>query len=248
MTSHHEAQGAGDCLGSERHAELDGDLRAATRRLLQAADVLPDADWEAPSVCAGWSRAHVLAHLALNAEGLTGVLRGLTTGVPTTTYASVEARDRDIVDLAAAAPDVVRRRLHDSAAELDAALVAAGEVPADATFERTPGGPVLRAGVIPGMRLREVEIHHADLLVGYSPADWPARTAERFLRRDARVHASAGLRVEATDTGGTWEFGQVGPEAPVVRGPVTALAWWASGRDPGWTVTCSTGVLPTLPG
>ena len=34
------------------------------------------------------------------------------------------------------------------------------------TFERTPGGRVIRYAAIPGMRLREVEIHHVDLDAG----------------------------------------------------------------------------------
>ena len=43
-------------------------------------------------------------------------------------------------------------------------------------IERTPGGDRTFAGAASrGMRLREVEIHHADLDAGYTHADWPAR-------------------------------------------------------------------------
>ena len=70
------------------------DLAAATRRLIRTADGLADADYGAPTECTGWTRAHVLAHLALNAEGLAGALRGIVEGRPTPMYASQERRDR----------------------------------------------------------------------------------------------------------------------------------------------------------
>ena len=56
----------------------------------------------APSGLPDWTRAHVVAHLALNAEGLASVLTSRIEGEPTSMYRSDEARDGDIDDLAAA--------------------------------------------------------------------------------------------------------------------------------------------------
>ncbi len=211
-------------------------------------DALADDAWSAPSVCAGWSRAHVIAHLALNAEGLGGAVRGLLDGRPTTMYVSNERRDEDIVALAAAPPDQVRDRVRSSAVLFADAVTGLASLPEGTTFERTPGGVVVPAAVVPTLRLREVEIHHADLDAGYGHADWPAETAEAFLSRDAGRYDGAGFTAHATDLDREWSLGSPAADAPVVSGPVSALAWWMTGRDPGGQLTSSTGTLPTMEG
>ena len=49
-------------------------LDAGTRRLVRTVDALDDEQWPQPSLLPGWSRAHVVAHLLLNAEALAGAL------------------------------------------------------------------------------------------------------------------------------------------------------------------------------
>lgn len=222
------------------------DVEAATARLLSTVNSLPDADWAAPSHCAGWSRAHVIAHLALNAEGLAGVLRGIAEGRPRTMYTSNDDRDRDIEEMATEPPDRLRERLRSAAAAFDAALAASGPVPEGTTFERTPGGQVMPADVVPMLRLREVEIHHADLDAGYGWADWPLETARSFLDRDVRHYQGPELTLAPTDHPARWTVGDAGEEAVVVSGPIGALAWWSTGRDPGAVLSSSTGHLPTM--
>ena len=46
-------------------------LDSGTRRLVRSVDAIPDDQWIQPSLLPGWSRSHVVAHLTLNAEGLT---------------------------------------------------------------------------------------------------------------------------------------------------------------------------------
>ncbi|MCR1782955.1 maleylpyruvate isomerase family mycothiol-dependent enzyme [Nocardioides carbamazepini] len=223
-------------------------LTAATERLLTTARSLTDDDWAAPSLCAGWSRAHVLAHLALNAEGLAGVLRGIRDGRPTTMYASDGARDGDIDVLAAEPPAVVIERLvAGSAALADVAGVSAGLAPGT-TFERTPGGQLMPADGVPALRLREVEIHHADLDAGYSASDWPPATAIAFVGNDAARYDGPGFHVVATDEPARWAFGSPAANAPTVSGPLGALAWWATGREPAAVLSSTTGTLPSLEG
>jgi maleylpyruvate isomerase len=223
-------------------------ISLATERLLTTADALPDADWGAPSVCVGWTRAHVLAHVALNAEGLGGAVRDLLDGRPTTMYASNDRRDEDIAALAAAEPDSIRGRLRTSAAFFADAVAGLPTLPPDATFDRTPGGIVMPAAIVPTLRLREVEIHHADLDAGYGHANWPVETAADFLDRDVGRYDGAGFIAHATDLDRDWTFGSPAADAPVVSGPASALAWWATGRDPGDYLTSSTGTLPIMEG
>lgn len=221
---------------------------AATDRLLATVDRLSDGDWAADSGCMGWTRGHVIAHLALNAEGLGSAVRGLLAGTPTLMYASDGARDADIATLAVAEPAYVRERLRTSAGHLADAVADLTTLSEDATFERTPGGVRMRAHAVPLLRLREIEIHHADLRAGYAHADWPAETAVGFLELDADRFTGSPVLARATDIDRTFAFGAAGDDSPVVTGTASALAWWSSGRDPGDALTSSTGSLPNMEG
>lgn len=222
-------------------------------RLLATVEDLPPDAWRAPSLCAGWSRAHVIAHLALNAEALAGALHGILSGTPTLMYPSEEARDADIDALAAQPPEAVLERLIESAAAFGEVVREIASMPDGASFERVPGGVVMRAAFVPELRLREVEIHHADLDAGYTHADWPAETVAAFLDRDAGRYDGPPFLAHATDLGRTWPFGSPGPDAPTVEGPGSAIAWWATGRTvpdagAGAVLSSSTGELPRMEG
>ncbi|WP_435768616.1 maleylpyruvate isomerase family mycothiol-dependent enzyme [Nocardioides sp. SYSU DS0651] len=227
---------------------MDDTLRRADQRLLDDVGAMAERLWGGESLCRGWSRAHVVAHLALNAEALAGVVRGAAEGRAVPMYAAGDARDADIAALSGEPPALVRERLLAATDAFDDALTVLGSVPDGATFERTPGGRVLPVSVVPALRLREVEIHHADLAVGYSYADWPVTTAAAFLDADAGRHEGEAFTALATDADLRWLFGDPGPAAPVVRGPVAALAWWATGRELGPVVSSTTGRLPTMEG
>ena len=56
--------------------QLNDQLDLATQRLLDAARVLPESELRAPSLLPGWSRAHVLAHVARNADAMRSLLTG----------------------------------------------------------------------------------------------------------------------------------------------------------------------------
>ena len=62
------------------------------------------------------------------------------------------------------------------------------------------------------MRMREVEIHHADLGLDYTAADWPPEFVVLLLdsRADARTTASRFV-AHATDLDRSWTFGSGGP-------------------------------------
>src|SRR5215210_274535 len=159
---------------SDKTQELDPQaqfelLQEATQRLVRTVDGLDDEDLAGRSGLPDWTRAPVVAHLALNAEGLAGVLQGRIEGEPATMYRSDEARRQDIHELAAAEPAELRERFLAGTTLLNDAVDRLPDELWTETFERTPGGRVIRYAAIPGMRLREVEIHHVDLAAGFGP-------------------------------------------------------------------------------
>lgn len=279
-------------------------LASATDRLLSTIDQMPARAFTEPSLLPGWSRAHVLAHLALNSKALAAVLTTIGQESPLPMYASDAGRDLDIARMATQSASHIADRVAVGAAMLaghlgggpspDHALESVGaaghttesglglrgsariatsvspahdDVPAatgsaphtrssathlgpnsespaardqasntvhggpsssddralnagvfaraaaessaaledlskPGTFERTPGGRVMDAAQIPLMRWREVEIHHADLNLGYGPDDWHPEFTEYLLAlaawdRDPEFDVT--LRIEAYD-------------------------------------------------
>ncbi len=220
-------------------------LPDATRSLIRTVDGLPDAAYAEPSLLPGWSRGHVVAHLALNAEGLAGVLNGLTSGEETTMYASNEARDDDIEELAGAEPAELRERLLAATTELADAIERATEQAWQGTVLRTPGSDITFPAVqVPTKRLGEVEIHHADLDAGYDRTMWPVEFATDIVTNVSRRLDHLGpLTLRATDVGQSWDVGGTG--GPWVAGTLADLAWWVTGRGDGDGLVSETGTVPT---
>ncbi len=221
-------------------------LPEATRRLIRSADELDETAYAGPSLLPGWSRAHVLAHLALNAEGLAGALTGIVEGGAVPMYASQEDRDGDIEELAAQQPAAIRTRLLGASTDLTDAMAA---IPPDAwrtTVERVPGGPVFPASAVADMRLREVEIHHVDLAAAYDRGDWPSAFAallvDGALARRAAQGGEPEFSVRATDLDREWDAGA----GPTVSGTAADLGWWLTGRGRGEGLTCEGGELPRI--
>jgi maleylpyruvate isomerase len=218
-------------------------------RLVRSVDRLSGDDWSAPSGLPGWTRAHVVAHLALNAEALGGVLRGEVEGSPVPMYESQDARDDDIEELSGADHAALRERLLAGTAEFPEAVQAVPPDRWEGRFERTRGGPTLPLRAVPLMRVREIEIHHVDLDVGYSPDDWPRQFAEELVDGMLkRQQPDEPFRVRPLDSDRTWEAGEPGDDPVVVTGPVAQVAWWLTGRTPGEQVSCSRGQLPQIGG
>jgi maleylpyruvate isomerase len=220
-------------------------LPDATRRLIRTADGLSDEAYAKPCGLPGWTRGHVLAHLALNAEGLAGALGGIVDSERVPVYHSQEVRDRDIDRLAAAGPSVIRNRLLGATTDLADALDSLPDDQWDTTIDRVPGGRTFTAGDVPGMRLGEVEIHHADLAAGYSRGDWPAAYVLVMLdgRSEKGVSADTSFHVRATDLDRLWRFGEGGP---TVSGTGADLGWWLTGRGTGEGLASDSGTLPQI--
>lgn len=234
-------------------AALDGyllQLRSATAGLLGAAGGLSDADVRAPSLLPGWTRGHVLTHLARNAEGGTRLLNWARTGVPGYEYESAATRAAEI-EQGAGRPAAVL--VADVRTRAEGFFAAAGQMPAQAwqqTVRWTTGHETEAALVVP-MRLGEVLIHHVDLDTGYRPRDWPAAFTGDYLARALAAlgdHPEWAVRLEATDTGRVHDAGEMRPAAPVITGPEYALLAWLLGRsDGGELARTGNGPLPPVP-
>jgi maleylpyruvate isomerase len=244
---------------------LAADVTRADERLLATAATLDDTAVRAPSRLPGWTRGHVLTHIARNADSYVNLLTWARTGVETPMYPSVERRNADI-EAGAGRPS----------AEHVADLTAAAERFAAAVDAMTPGawgvpvrhlnGRELRPPQVVWGRLREIEVHHVDLGAGYGPGDWseaftlhllreivgepgPAWPALRVSADD--LHFSAGLAGPGAGSArtGAGSAGSGAGSAPVeVRGPARALAAWLIGRSNGDDLShTGDGALPDLP-
>lgn len=141
-------------------------VRSHTDLLLGTARTLDDAT--APSLCVGWSRGHVLTHLARNADGMAALVRAAVDGTGETMYLSDQARDADIAAGASRPLPELVADLEHSAAVLAAALPRLGPDHHGIRLDRTPGVHLMHAARIPFLRLREVVYHHVDLDAGFT--------------------------------------------------------------------------------
>lgn len=222
-------------------------LAEAGQRLTRSVDGLQPDDWSADSLLPGWTRAHVVAHLALNGEALRDVIRGEVDQAQVPMYPSSEQRDIDIEELSRAGSPVLRERLLGSLTTFVEALRSVPDDVWSRRFERTPGGPTFPLDAVPFMRVREIEVHHADLGLDYSADDWPQAFAEVVVDSMVRrLEPDEGFRITPLDSERTWVVGDDGGDSPVVTGPVAHLAWWLTGRTPSKQVTSSRGDLPEI--
>lgn len=222
------------------------EMVVASTRYLGALSALGDDDVRAPSLLPDWSRAHVITHLARNADGFCNLLRWAETGVPGGMYDSQAQRDKDIEQGAQRSAHSLRVDAAASAGRLLQALNELDVRHEDALVGRTPEGPLFPAREIPFRRRVEVEVHHADLGLDFSHDDWDPYFADAVVGRTMEDRADGPAMVlRATDTGGLWKFGVPG-QGPEVTGKAADLAWWVLGRGDGGGLTTDADRLPEI--
>ncbi|MCX4909635.1 maleylpyruvate isomerase family mycothiol-dependent enzyme [Streptomyces sp. NBC_00878] len=228
-------------------------VRDATERLLIAVAKRDNVSVTGPSRLPGWSRGHVLAHLARNADALVNVLEGRPM------YVSGEARDADIERDAPRPLETHLTDLRESAARFQEA----GAAPAD--WSRTVelrNGVTDSASGVPFRRWIEVELHHVDLGIGYDLEHLPEEFVEReisFLTGRFTGHPEV-PHTRVTDGTRAWSTGRSsgdgGPGRAVgagegadvtVSGSAPALLGWLAGRRDGSALSIDGGLLPVLP-
>ncbi|NUP52887.1 MAG: maleylpyruvate isomerase family mycothiol-dependent enzyme [Catenulispora sp.] len=231
----------------------------ATAHLLATAAELTDEDLRGPSRCAGWTRGHVLTHIARNADGLANLLNTAATGEVTPMYESVAKRNADIEAGSSRDAATQLTDLRESAARFAEAYAAAAAADGwGAGVFRTPGAEPFPAYEVPGKRLGEVLIHHVDLDLDFTPAHWSdaftdacfAGALERFEAREDFPP----LRLDAEEEDEVYGIKAAADDATVltVRGPKRALLAWLLGRASGDGLVAALpeggrGTLPELP-
>jgi maleylpyruvate isomerase len=225
------------------HALLDG-VRKLDDEWARAIGGLGEPELRAPSALPGWSRAHVLAHIARNADGLRNLLVWANTGAETPMYASPEARDADIEASARHGAADLLADFVASAAHFE--KYAAG-MPDEAWARevRNRQGAPITGTVVARMRLSELTIHLADLDRGYDLDR--ALGLLGPLTEDIVQHAitSRGAHLPAlrlVADGFEWTMGAA-PGA-TVRGSSGELLAWLSGRSDGSALD---GDVPRIP-
>lgn len=143
----------------------------AHQRLAEGIAGLTDEQVRQPSLLPDWTVAHLLTHIARNADGHAQRLEGALRGEEVRRYpGGPDQRNGDIEAGAARPAAELKDDIATSSRRLEAVwqeCEAAGWPHAD-----------LRAGdpwdtpASPARRLREVELHHVDLGLGYTAAAW----------------------------------------------------------------------------
>jgi len=198
-----------------------------------------------PSLLPGWSRAHVVAHVALNGESLAACLEGLRHERPVPMYASDEQRDADIEELAGAQAADLRDRALGATTLFQEAVELLPDELWSGSIDRLPGGPAWPVATVVATRRRELEIHHVDLGAAYTHRQWPHDFVAELLDVVAVDHGSAGpFTVRANDLGRSWEVGGTG--GTTVSGSGADLGWWLTGRGSGEGLATDQGSLPRL--
>lgn len=231
------------------HVEL---MRAGEAHVLGLVAALDDGALAAPSLLPGWRRAHVVAHLARNADALGNLFAWATTGVERPMYTSAEQRAEGIDSSAEQAPDALRADVEAASARL---LRTVETLPAEAWDApvRTARGRAITAAEVPWMRIRETWVHAVDLGTGASFDDIPGPVVDELL-----AEVAGGLTGRADDcppmtvveAGGSrsWALGPAEGRVEVA-GPPPALLAWLIGRSDGATLSTTPAAarLPVPP-
>ncbi len=220
--------------------------RLGTEFFRDGVDALPAGGLVGESLLPGWTRAHVVAHVASNALAIGRLAQWAATGVETPMYASVDVRNAEIAVGAALASDELLRLFDDSAASLEGQW---RDLPDESwTFPvRNGQGRMVPLSETVWMRTREVWIHAVDLNGGASFEDIPAAVLERILGDITgawEARNEPGIRLSVTGPAPA----ELGPAdaAVSVSGSLAALTAWAAGRGSDG-VSANTGEPPAAP-
>ncbi|MGW4483796.1 maleylpyruvate isomerase N-terminal domain-containing protein [Amycolatopsis sp. NPDC004368] len=216
------------------------ELQAEWARL---AGTLDDTAVRAPSALPGWTRGHLLTHLARNADAVGNLLTWAATGTERPMYGPGTARDDDINAGASR-----------TTAELRADMIASGERLVDlaaslpdaawtAPVRGRLGQPITGADALT-LRLAETTIHLVDLDAGHDFASACSRLGERLddvIANMIRMYTATLPPIRLTDGTHTWTMSD--GSGGLVSGTPGAVLAWVSGRGPGDALS---GPVPEL--
>ena len=227
-------------------------LEAAQQRLTTSLrELTGDEVLRHPSRLPGWSRAHVLVHIARNAEGLQNLLLAARTGAALRMYSSPTTRAADITVGVDRPSEVIFADVVENSFRF---LVEARAMPDEAwsnTVAFTSGvpNPPNMPGVrVAELRLEEVEVHHVDLDIGYKFSDTPTDLADRLIRNFAARRATQGVPINLGLDEDALAIARGARGAPTVHGRRADILAWLAGRSvENLSADTATGEPPMLP-
>lgn len=172
-------------------------MTEGTELLIARVAGMDDEAMSRPSVLPGWTRKHVVAHVAANADAIGHLVHWAVSGIETPMYRSMEERADGIAQGALLSASALESWLTRSAESLENAM-------ARMTNEQwstpvvTAQGRTVPATETPWMRAREVCVHLVDLGVGATFDDVPAgfddALCDDIRNRRGRCRVSRGNR------------------------------------------------------
>lgn len=218
--------------------DLLADVRARNNRLVKLVDGLTDAEVRADSALPGWSRGHVLSHVAYVGLAFARQVDYAADGRLVDMYdGGRPARDAAIEAGAGRSAVQFRQAVAESVEAFDRAVERLGPDDLDRPV-------VYRDGVVRDVlnsHWRELEIHTTDLRLGYTSSEWSPEFCEHLIGHLLEPRSPEGVRLVLVDRERRWAAGAGTPVE--VRGELTDLAAWLAGREP---VGALEGALPEL--
>lgn len=226
-------------------ARLHSDLSRLGREsdmFLATVESLVDDELTAPSLCEGWTRADVIAHVTSNGHALVKLIDWAVSGEERSLYASPDARSQQIAALAALPRKELVAELRDSARSFaEQAQRLGGELAAP---EVQLNGRALPATSIVALRIAEVVVHHHDLDTAWTIEEADPDSLLNALEavvRSLRAKGSPGMTL-VTEERDEWVIGDGGLR--VVSDREGLLQWLARGDAEHIDVD---GPVPVLP-
>ncbi|MBC6449957.1 maleylpyruvate isomerase family mycothiol-dependent enzyme [Actinokineospora sp. HBU206404] len=211
-------------------------VREATAVLTGVVERFAETDFTRPSLLPGWTRGHVVTHLARNADALVNLLTWARTGIEHAAYPSRADRDADIADGASRLGQIQRE---DLIAACDRFMVEATRLGHEDWAARVqhPSGDPIVAARIPQMRLFEVWTHLVDLDADVGFDAVPNGHLDLVLDRALLPHLNRTdghpLRLTVSLPDGSersWELAIAPDGGSEVSGPAAAALTWLTGR------------------
>lgn len=224
-------------------------IERATERLVGIVHELDEVSVRGPSLLPGWTRAHVISHLARNADGCVNLMLWARTGVEHPMYTSRADRDADIEEGSQRGHQLLVEDLMAASARFAAAAEVMPGRAWSAEVVSAPGKPIWAHEVLRA-RLLEVWVHLADLDFRFGFADIPCPDVEQLLEDTVRQFGGRPdvppLRLEAElgQRRRAWTVGTSARKPHHVAGSAGTLLGWLLGRYGGHELHGDVPVLP----
>ncbi|WP_406456097.1 maleylpyruvate isomerase family mycothiol-dependent enzyme [Streptomyces sp. NBC_01622] len=216
------------------------EITAAHERLRAEAAGLTEQDARAAIELPGWTRGHVLIHLADLSRAFARQARYAVEDRTVEVYdGGRPTRDRRIEELHDRPVEWLREQLKEGLTALEEAWAALG--PDDWDLPCAYRNSPLFATQLAWWR--ETALHGVDLGAGDRSEDWSAALSAHVVTF-LQVRLPEGTSLVAEDTGQEWHKGT--GDGAEVRGSLRSLAAWISGRPHPAAPTTTAAALPEL--